>query len=116
MDEESNIVANVSLGAGIATWVVFVVHFCLGCVPFLGMFAILLFPVEGLLALTAIICGGIGISTASGLEEGTGRVQAMIGVVMGVFYFLFVIGLVALGIFLGIGIAILDSALVMALI
>ncbi len=112
MDEESNVVANVSLGAGIGAVVLFFIHFIVGCIPFLGILASLLFPFEIILAIVAIVCGGIGLSTANQLEEGTGKAQSIVGLVLGLGYFLFVGGLVCLGLFLGVGVVVLDSMLI----
>ena len=113
MDEESNIGANISLAAGIITWVLVVVHMCMGCVPFLGMFAIMLLPIEMICALTAIIGGGVGIGVANSLEEGTGKPQGIIGLCLGLFYFLAAGGMFLLGMVLGVSLILMDSMFIL---
>lgn len=98
--EEKNTLANVAIGAGAGVWVLFVIQGCLGCIPIVNMFAMLLFPVVGIASVVAIVCGFLGMRRANELG-GLGKGQAIGGLVLGVAYWLLTAGMVALMIAMG---------------
>jgi len=116
MEEKTNIAANVSLGTGVAALVCLVIHWCIGCIPVLGLFAAVLFPIEILCALTAIVSGGIGIKMAGDLEGGTGKPQAIAGMVLGLLYFVILGAILVLAVMFGFGIVILENLMIFAVV
>jgi hypothetical protein len=116
MENETNIAANVSLGTGVAALVCLVIHWCIGCIPVLGLFAAVLFPIEILCAGTAIISGGFGIKMAGELEGGTGKPQAITGMVLGLLYFLILGSILVLALMFGFGIVILENLIIFAVV
>ena len=76
---DTNTMANISLGSAIGLIVLFFVSFCLGMIPFVGMLNLLIYPLEWLLVFVAIGTGTMGLIQASKLD-GVGRPQALMGV------------------------------------
>ncbi len=92
--------ANVSLACGAGLIVLFFIGMCIGFIPFVGMLAILLYPLDWLLAIAAVITGALGIKQSAQFG-GQGKGQAIAGMVMGLGFMLLQIGLIVLVFALG---------------
>lgn len=78
MDQKSNVMGTVSLACGIGLIVCFFIGTCMSFVPFLGMFAIIFFPIDWILALAGLVTGIVGFTTSRTMD-GVGAPQSLIG-------------------------------------
>lgn len=78
MNDEPNLLGNVSLGAAILLVVLYVIGMCVGLIPFVGILAIFLLPVEGILAVVAIATGALGYQRSKDLD-GAGAMPSLFG-------------------------------------
>ncbi len=83
----SNTLATASIGAGIGALLLMFVGYCAGMVPIVGpLVALILLPVEWILAFTGLVTGIVGYRTA-GVLGGAGRGSALGGLALsGVFF------------------------------
>lgn len=75
---DPNLLANVSLGLSVILIILWIVAMFLGCIPIVGLVALLLYPIEAILAVGAIITGFLGYQRSQDLD-GSGAVQALMG-------------------------------------
>ena len=77
-----NNLALISMIAGVALAVCFVVGTCIGFIPFVGFLSLFLYPVDWILAIVALVTGILGYRQA-GLCGGLGLGQSIAGMVIG---------------------------------
>ncbi|TNE89617.1 MAG: hypothetical protein EP330_10640 [Deltaproteobacteria bacterium] len=82
MDGETNLPATISLGSAITLALLWVIGMCVGLIPIIGLVTVVLYPINWLLALTAMITGFLGYRRAQELD-GLGQAPALIGGVLG---------------------------------
>jgi hypothetical protein len=99
----SNNMANIALGAGIAVWVLQVVGFCLSIIPFVGILVTLLVWV---LDVAAVVCGFMGYQQSK--VSGVGGGAAIGGLVLGGLNVLMQVTLIAFGVCAGMGLVVLS--------
>lgn len=77
----NNTPALVSAIAAAALVVSFFIGVCIGFIPFIGLIALLLYPLDWILALVAIVAGIMGLRGVK--ETGEGQFESIIGMVVG---------------------------------
>lgn len=101
MESRSNVVATVSLVCSILLLVCYFAGMCLGFIPFLGIFALILMPIDWLLAIVGLITGIVGYRMSTTMN-GAGAVPGIVGALISGLWLLFQIMLFGL-VFLMIG-------------
>jgi hypothetical protein len=108
MEPRSNVTATISLVCSILLVVFYFGGLCVSMIPLVGMIVLLLYPVEWILAFTALITGILGYRT-SALMDGQGYGASLIGtIIAGIWMLMQFVGMLLL-FFLG------GTAFVMAL-
>lgn len=102
MESRSNTLATVSLVCSIVLIVAWFGQMCVGIIPFIGFIALVLIPVEWILAIAGVITGILGWRTSAALD-GEGRGPAAVGLAISAGWLLLQAVLLAMFFFLGVG-------------
>ncbi|MEO1268240.1 MAG: hypothetical protein AAFX99_09085 [Myxococcota bacterium] len=95
----NNTAATVSLLSGLGLIASFFIGMCLGFIPFIGLLALLLYPLDWILAIVAVVAGFMGIRESA--QSGEGKFESIVGMVIGFGFMILQLGLIGLVIALG---------------
>lgn len=78
MESRPNTLATVSLVCGVLLVVCYFAGFCISFIPFVGLLAVILMPIEWILAFAGLITGILGYRASRALD-GQGQGAALLG-------------------------------------